>query len=134
MAARNRELFLAAGVGLAGVGAVALLHFVDPNQPGHYPVCPTYALTGLYCPGCGALRALHYLTVGDLGAAASMNPLAVLAVPYLIWAWLAWLRRKATGRPRSFLVPGWVVGTVGVAILTFGVLRNIPGFEILAPH
>ena len=39
---------------------------VDPNQPGHYPTDPFLAITGLYCPGCGTLRALHALARGDL--------------------------------------------------------------------
>ena len=26
------------------------------TRPGHYPLCPTYALVGIYCPGCGMLQ------------------------------------------------------------------------------
>lgn len=125
---------MAAATGAAGIGATLLLHLVDPNQPGHFPICPTYAIAGVYCPGCGALRAVHDLTVGNLGAAWSMNPLTVLAVPYLIWAWLAWVRRAATGRPRSFLAPGWLIISLGIGIGLFAILRNIPGLEFLAPH
>jgi hypothetical protein len=121
-------------VGAAGAASVLLLHFVDPNQAGHYPVCPTYALFGVYCPGCGALRATHDLTNGDLAGAWAMNPLAVLAAPYLLWAWGAWLRRTITQRPRKFLAPGWLVLAIAIGILAFGVLRNLPGLEFLAPH
>ncbi len=123
-----------AAVAVGATAVVTALAVVDPNQPGHYPVCPTYALFGLYCPGCGALRSVHDLAVGDVGSAWSMNPLAVLAVPYLIWAWVAWARRVITGKPRAFLAPGWVPLTVGVVIVAFGVLRNVPGLEFLAPH
>ncbi|PFG15750.1 uncharacterized protein DUF2752 [Propionicimonas paludicola] len=107
---------------------------MDPNQPGHYPSCPTYALTGWYCPGCGALRALHFLTVGNLEAAWAMNPAAVLAVPYLAVSWLLWARREITGRPRAFLAPGWLILSVGIGLVVYGVLRNVPGLEVLAPH
>ena len=41
---------------LAALAAVAMptvfVAAVDPNTPGHYPVCPLLRLTGLYCPGC----------------------------------------------------------------------------------
>lgn len=119
--------------GVAGVAAAMTLHLVDPNQPGHYPTCPTLALTGLFCPGCGALRALHFLTTGDLAAAWAMNPLAVLAVPYLVWSWLMWGYRGATGRPRRWLAPAWVLWTLLGVVLTWGVLRNVPGLEVLQP-
>ena len=48
---------------------------------GSYGVCPLYALTGLWCPACGGLRATHDLAHGDLAGAWAMNPLWVLAVP-----------------------------------------------------
>lgn len=124
-------------VGLVAVGAVsamAVLHAVDPNLPGHYPPCPTYALTGWYCPGCGALRALHFLTVGNLGGAWTMNPVAVLSLPYLAVAWVLWARRVITGRARAFLAPGWLVLAIGAALVLYGVLRNVPGLAVLAPH
>ncbi|MGW5120324.1 DUF2752 domain-containing protein, partial [Streptomyces noursei] len=46
---------LAAPVGtLAAVtAAFAWVGAVDPNEPGHYPVCPLLHLTGLLCPACG---------------------------------------------------------------------------------
>ena len=51
---------------LGGVAvALATLATVDPNQPGHYPTCPFLATTGFYCPGCGALRAVHDLLHGE---------------------------------------------------------------------
>ncbi len=124
-------------MGVVGAGAIAglvLLHAVDPNQPGHYPPCPTYALTGWYCPGCGALRALHFLTVGNLGGAWSMNPVAVLALPYLAVSWFLWGRRVVTGKGRAFLAPAWVLWAVGIGLVLFGVLRNVPGLEVIAPH
>lgn len=124
----------AVAVCVAAVGAATLLHAVDPTQPGHYPACPTYALTGWYCPGCGALRAVHYLTCGEVGSAWAMNPLVVLAVPYLLWAWSSWLYRGAIGARRRWAAPGWWLVTLAVGITLFGVLRNVPGLEFLAPH
>ena len=82
----------------AGLAAAAALFAVDPNEPGHYPTCPFLATTGLYCPGCGALRGIHDLLHGDVAGALARNPMTVIAVPYLILAWFTWVLRT-TGRP-----------------------------------
>jgi Protein of unknown function (DUF2752) len=85
-------------VAAVAAGGLALVHAVDPYRPGSYPVCPSLALTGLYCPGCGTLRMLHSLTDGDLAGALDMNPMALLLVPVLAGWWLAWTWRAARGR------------------------------------
>jgi uncharacterized membrane protein (GlpM family) len=118
-------------VAAGAAGVLALLGTVSPYHPGIYPVCPTYALTGLYCPGCGSLRAMHDLAHLDVVGAWGMNPLAVIAVPFLIAAWLAWVRRAATGRPRRRIAPPWVPNLMLAGILAFWVLRNVPA---LAPY
>ena len=54
-----------AGVLAAVAGAFAYVGTVDPNEPGHYPVCPLLRLTGVYCPGCGGLRSAYAFVHGD---------------------------------------------------------------------
>lgn len=130
---RLRAVAAPIATGVLGLSAATMLHLVDPNQPGHYPTCPFLALTGLYCPGCGSLRAMHDLTTLDLAGAWSMNPLTVLAVPYLLAAWVLWLRRELTGQPRRWIAPAWVPPVVGVLTVGFWVLRNLPGFGFLGP-
>jgi hypothetical protein len=121
------------GLSLAGLAAGATLYAVDPHEAGHYPSCPFLATTGFYCPGCGALRATHDLLHGDLTGALARNPLAVLAIPYLVLALVAGVRR-ATGRPapRSTSLPPWVVWAVLGVVVGFGVLRNVPGWSWLS--
>jgi Protein of unknown function (DUF2752) len=119
---------LAAAVIAAGVLAVR-----DPEQPGHYPTCPFHAMTGLWCPGCGSLRAVHALTHGDLSTAVHRNALAVLALPYLAAAWLAWLTRTL-GRPRTTrATPPAALWAVLAVVITFGVARNLAPTDWLAP-
>lgn len=120
-----RAPLLTAGV----LGAVGLLLALrDPHVPGSYGVCPTYALTGLQCAGCGALRATHELVTGDLAAAWALNPLLVVAVPVVGALWLLWLGVRAGWwqGPRvtpAMVVTGWTVAAV--VVLGYSVLRNV---------
>lgn len=116
-----------AGVAAMAASAVwAVLFFADPAKLFFLPSCPFHTLTGLYCPGCGATRAMHQLAHGNFGVALRLNALAVCGLPLVI---LFALRRKPAQ------LPGWTQWTMLWAILLFGVLRNIPiyPFRFLAP-
>lgn len=128
--ARLRVPALVAGGAAAGL---AYIGSVSPYSAGGYPVCPIYALTGLYCPGCGTARCLHSLVTGDLGGAFARNLLipillVALAVAFVRWVVLRWRGERFTWNP-----PTWLPITLGIGVLLFGVLRNIPGFDVLAP-
>lgn len=64
---------------LVAVGLV--LYFFNPATHSFYPPCPLHALTGLDCPTCGGLRALHLLLHGEFRAAWAMNPFIFGAAP-----------------------------------------------------
>lgn len=118
---------------VAAGAAFTYVGLVDPNEPGHYPTCPLLWATGLFCPGCGALRTMHALARLDVATAASLNVLVLAALPLLAFLWGAWLRRAWTGRPRVWVAPAWALwGMLGV-ILAFWLLRNLPPFAVLAP-
>jgi hypothetical protein len=110
---------------------------VDPNVPGHYPLCPTKAITGLDCPACGGLRAVHSLLHGDVTGAVDHNAFVVLLLlPVAVvlwgrWLWHAWQGHEpAAGGEESSTVdvpmpsPAllWAVVVLG---LVFSVVRNI---------
>jgi hypothetical protein len=98
MSARLRRLAAPLAVGAATLAATAYVGVVDPNEAGHYPLCPTKLLTGLDCPGCGGLRAVHSLANGDLLGAIDHNAYVVLLmVPAAVVIWLAWVRRAWRG-------------------------------------
>jgi len=123
-------------VAAAAGGAAGLLVAVDPTEPGHYPTCPFLAVTGLYCPGCGTLRVVHQLLTGHPGAALGLNPLFVVALPFLLYAYLRWAGERVAGvRLPAVNAPPWSVRLVPVLIIAFGVARNIPidPFTALAP-
>jgi hypothetical protein len=125
-APRLTGLAVPGGVLAAVAGAFAYVGTVDPNQPGHYPVCPLYRLTGLYCPGCGGLRSAHAFVHGDFLAALQDNAPAVLG--YLVFAvlWTVWVVRTARGRPLKLGLGRVHLWTAGTLLLVFTVVRNLP--------
>ncbi|MFH9293237.1 DUF2752 domain-containing protein [Streptomyces sp. NPDC017520] len=130
---RVRRLATPIGILAAVAGAFAYVGAVDPNESGHYPVCPLLKLTGVLCPGCGGLRSAHAFIHGDLGAALEAN--AIATVGYFLFAavWALWLLRAWRGQPlRIGLAPVWWWG-VGAVLLLFTVVRNLPFGSALAP-
>ena len=87
------------GVALAAGLVCGAVWMGDPSTPGGpLPVCPTKALLGIDCPGCGSLRMVYSLLHGDLGGAARYNALALVAVALLAWAFGAWTYGRIVGR------------------------------------
>ncbi|MEI2764627.1 MAG: DUF2752 domain-containing protein [Dermatophilaceae bacterium] len=115
----------------ASVGAAAYVYAVSPEIPGRYLACPTYTLTGTYCPGCGGLRSVHALLHGDLALSLQRNPAVLPLLVLLAVAAAGWLRR---GRPPVRLHPsGWRFRLTLVAVAAFWVARNVPGWTWLSP-
>lgn len=99
-----------------------------------FPPCLFHALTQLYCPGCGATRAVLALLQLDFIRAVRMNALFVLlALPILCTLALEGSCGKLffSARAHKTLVYGFLV-----AALAFTLLRNIPAypFTLLAPY
>lgn len=127
----QRPLLTVAAGGLAATA----LHLRDPHASGSWGYCPSNLLFGVYCPGCGGLRAVNDLTHLDLGAAASSNLLFVASLPLIAWLVGRWTLAAWRGeeyRPRVFETRGFYVVLV-VVLLTFAVVRNLPQGAWLAP-
>lgn len=131
---RLRGLTLVAAPPAAALASCVVLAFFDPRAPGPLPGCPFQAVTGLYCPGCGTVRALHRLVAFDPAGFVAYNPLLLLALPYLALAYLGWARRRLSDDPAPRrLAPAWAGVAVPVVVVAFWVARNLPGLEALAP-
>lgn len=130
---RARRLIAPLATAAGVIAATSYIRVVDPNQPGHYPLCPTLALLGIDCPGCGGLRATHALAQGDVLTAIDHNALFVALVPLLVGLWALWLVRAWTGvaPPRS-PARDRVARAVPIAVLViamaFAVVRNFVPF------
>lgn len=90
---------------------------------------------GVYCPGCGITRMFQAVFSLDFKLAAQANLFVfVFSIPALIFMFF---------RAKKFISHGYtpysktenilVIITTFFAVL-FGILRNIPYFEFLAPH
>lgn len=129
---RSRAVTLLAA--LAAVTAVVLVR--NPLKATVFPPCPLHAITGLWCPACGATRASYLLLHGDIRAALHFNAAWVVLAPFALYQALAfggeafgvrWLRRIPLPRPV-------IVGLLG-SIIAFFVVRNLPFdvFDMLNP-
>lgn len=109
------------GAAIAGIALTAvLLFFFAPTEHPFYPRCVFHSLTGLACPGCGSLRAVHQFLHGNFAAAFRLNPFAMTIVPLAIGVWIA--RGEAAF---TRLRPIWIWVLLSV-IIVFAILRNLP--------
>ena len=121
-------------VAAAAVGAVtAYTTRVDPNRSGAFPQCLTKRFSGLDCPMCGGLRAVHALAGADVFGAVDHNLLVVALLPLVVAAWAAWLARSLGADPPTLRWPRWVPAAVIILLAVFTVVRNttVPGFAWL---
>jgi Protein of unknown function (DUF2752) len=118
----------AIGLGVVAVigAGLAYLYTFDPNEPGHYPACPTKALFGVDCPGCGAARCLHALLHGDLGRAVDHNVFLVAVLPLLVGFTAYWAWGRFVHPVRHDRLPMAVAWGFAALALGFAVARNLP--------
>ena len=133
MLSRHPAIAIAIAVLATMALGIWLLRVFDPGAAGSlFPSCLFHDLTGWYCPGCGITRALHALVHFDLMRAVAMNSLLVLSLPLLaVMAMQGFTQRTLLPSAVSRVVfdGRWWIG----ALLVFGLARNLPGFEWLAP-
>jgi hypothetical protein len=113
------------GASLAGA---AVLYGFPPERYNFYPQCPVFRYLHVYCPGCGATRALAALLHARIAEALHYNAMVVLLAPVLL-AYFAIAYWKAR-RDEVFIwprVPAMGLAALLVMSAAFGVLRNFMG-------
>lgn len=117
-------LAVAAG---AGVCCVAVW-LGDPTTPGGpLPICPTKALLGIDCPGCGGMRMAYSLMHGDIPAALHYNAVSLVVVLLCVWSTVAWAIGRLRGRwVNSWLHWRWTPLVMSIAFIGWFVVRNLP--------
>ncbi|TFV60742.1 DUF2752 domain-containing protein [Mycobacterium sp. PS03-16] len=118
--------YVAFGTGAVIAGALAYIGFADPHRPGFlFPPCPFKMVTGWDCPGCGGLRMTHDLLHGDIAAAVTDNVFLLVGLP-LLAAWIVARRRQ-----RKSVMPPTAIIVLAVAMISWTVVRNLPGFPLV---
>ena len=130
---KKRALIILAAAVLAAA-ALFYVYFTTEGEGAGIP-CVFYQITGFYCSGCGASRALRSILHLDFYQAIRYNAVFTAAFPMLAAYFsalsISYIRfgedRISRKIPVKFL---WII--IGAAIL-YGILRNIPPFDFLAP-
>ncbi len=129
---RLGRLLIALGI-FFGVSGFAALCILFVRKTGGIP-CPFFLISGLHCPGCGTTRAILSLLELDIPAALGYNAFAAILLPliaiYAVCSLVLYVRCGRAVRVRYRLLLG-----VAVALLVFGIIRNIPlhPFTLLIP-
>ena len=136
-AARSwRSVAAPLGVAASALAAVVMVGVRDPHTSGNYPTCPSLALFGVHCPGCGSMRAMNRFAHGDLVGMVGHNVLVPIGLLLLAWSWVSWFdRRLGPARVPALRPPVPVLYGSIVVLVAFTVLRNLPvaPFSTLAP-
>ena len=110
-----------------GTAACIVLLLIPPGSPHAkwLPRCMFHQMTGLYCPGCGATRALSAMLHGDIKSSLHNNALLFPLLALIVFL----LIKPETSLKRPFTF------TIVAVVLGFTILRNIPAapFTYLAP-
>jgi hypothetical protein len=128
----NRRSTIVAIWSLLLAGAVYVFSF-EPGKTGFFPLCPFRLVTGLTCPGCGSTRALHQLLHGHIEAAFILNPLFVIALPFLFFALLRHTTFAFTGKtPRPNALPPQYIYLIFFVVVAFWIFRNTPFYPFVS--
>lgn len=129
-----RWLIAIPGVFFLAFAAHHVYHHDPSIYGGPFLPCVFLELTGLWCPGCGATRAVYALMHLDLAGALRMNAFLVLVgFPALA---LALVNHFGPRRVLTLKMEARVYAVFFLLAMLFMVLRNLPfaPFTILAPH
>lgn len=114
-------------------GAAVLIYVLEPGKSAFLPSCPFRTLTGYQCPGCGSTRGLHQLVHGNLSAAFQLNPLLILALPFLVYPLLRYTYSVISGKPvKTRMLPVKYIWLIFGIVVFFWVFRNTPFYPFVS--
>lgn len=119
---RHPQLFRGVSLGVIGIIYLKVwLPLTNITVP-----CVFHEFTGLYCPGCGITRLILSLFSFDSVQAFRYNPLVFILLPLS-------LMYVIVHKKNMRILTHIIMGVMLILTLLFGLLRNIPTFDWLAP-
>ena len=126
LAALHRRRYLAHALLATALLLCAGLLAYPPDHTAFYPQCPIHQYFGIFCPGCGATRALAALLHGRFTDALRLNAFFVLLLPALLCGALESYRRALQpGRFRCPQPPAAALYATLAATVIFTIARNL---------
>lgn len=123
MEQRRRALYKKIAIGL-GIG---IAYYLFVTLTGWAIPCPLYAITGLYCPGCGITRMFISLLSLEFAQAFHNNAVVcVLLLPAIGFSIMKAIQYVKTGQVTYKRWEGVLVFLALLLTLGFGVIRNLP--------
>jgi hypothetical protein len=121
------------GIWLLLIAGAIYLFVFEPGRTGFFPVCLFRLVTGLTCPGCGTTRALHEIMHGHFLEAFMLNPLLLLALPLLLFAFVRYsLMVLRGGIPRKNALPAPYIYALFFIVVGFWIFRNTPIYPFVS--
>lgn len=115
------------------IAGAAYLFIFEPGKSGFFPICPFRFLTGFTCPGCGGTRALHQLLHGNVETAFTLNPLLLIAIPFLLFLLIRYSAIAMRGGvPRPIRMPAMFTYALVAIVLSFWIFRNTPFYPFVS--
>lgn len=115
------------------IAGAAYLFIFEPGKSGFFPICPFRFLTGFTCPGCGGTRALHQVLHGNFETAFTLNPLLLIAIPFLLFLLIRYSVIAMRGEvPRPIAWPTPLTYAIVAIILSFWIFRNTPYYPFVS--
>lgn len=121
---------------LAFLGMLALYVFWNPSDTNIFPKCPVFAMTGIYCPGCGSQRAAHQILNGNIIEGIRHNYMIALLVVVLLYQGFIYIMNEFFNKNNpNLLHKSKITNSILIIVIIFWILRNIDVFPFteLAP-
>ena len=96
-----------------------------------YIDCPIKSITNFYCPGCGITRMFYSILILDFYRAFRYNPLLFIMLPIFVFFIINSIVTKK--EPLYNKIPKQILYTFIFILIIYGILRNVPLFDFLAP-
>lgn len=95
------------------------------------PPCYIHHFTGLYCPGCGATRAVYALVNGDILLSLRQNAFLAVGIVIVLILYIQFVLRAFGKKINTFINMQGFIWIMFALLIVYTILRNI--FPALAP-